>query len=312
MTQTRFSKATVILNPKAAGSRTLRSSAPILEELRTCADSLDLVRTRDKGDGIVLARKAVELGSDLVVAVGGDGTVNEVVNGMFMGVRRTERQCVLGILPAGSSSSLAKELGIPQGADAVKLITHGTMRAIDLILLQWLTPQCERKERLAASMAHFGFGGAVARLVGPWIKKAGGFLAFAVAATVELVRHKSRLMSVEIDGTEIAQSRLLCAIVASSRWEGGGMCVAPQAIPDDGLLDVVVVKDLPVSSRLRCFPKVYKGTHLDLPEVTSARGRIVSIKSGHVIPFEFDGESAECRKCRIEVIPRALKVLVPK
>jgi diacylglycerol kinase (ATP) len=308
----RFASATVILNPRAGAGRARRISVHILDRLRGLAGRLDVLHTRLEGEGAVLAREAAEAGSDLIVAVGGDGTVNEVVNGLFGRVKRTERKCVLGIVPAGATSSLAKELQIPRGADAVNLIAHGRLRTIDLILMQWLTPQGERKERLATTMAHFGFGGAVARLMPRPMKQMGGFLAFGLVAMVHLLRYKSNQMTVQIEGRDVARCPLFCAIVANSRWEGGGMCVAPQALPDDGLLDIVLIEDLPVPSRIRHFPKVYRGTHIKLPAVACSRGRAVTIRSTEVIPFEFDGEPAECRECRLEVIPQALNVVVPK
>jgi len=87
--------------------------------------------------------------------------------------------------------------------------------------------------------------------------------------------------------------------------------VAPEARPDDGLLDVLVVEDLPVLSRLRCFPKVYTGKHVSLPMVRSAKARSVALRSREPLPFEYDGEWAECLACTIEVLPRALSVLAP-
>lgn len=310
-----YSKATVILNPFAGGRRELRTLPKIYEVLHRHVARIELVRTRAKGHGAHLARQAVENGSDLIVAVGGDGTVNEVVNGLFRGKEASGRDCALGIIPAGTSSSLAKELGIPRGLASAKLIAQGAARAIDLAALKWITPQGERKERLATTIAHFGFGGAVARSVGAGMRRFGGLLAFGAVATLQLLRYKSSRMIVEVDGKEIARSRIFCTIVANTQWEGGGMRVAPEARPDDGLLDVIVVEDLPLLSRLRHFPKVYTGKHIGLPVVRCARARRVVVRSTPPpagLPFEFDGEWAECRECSIEVIPKALRVLVPK
>lgn len=287
-------------------------SRRILREARKSAEKVEWQWTRLEGDGIDLARKAVEAGSELVVAVGGDGTVNEVVNGLRLGRKLTGRDPVLGIVPVGTSCSLAKELGIPRGLGAAELAGEGAIRSIDLVRLRWMTPQGEQKERLATTITHFGFGGVVSRIVGRRLKRLGGFLGFAVGATLELFRYGGDRMAVEVDGRKVARSRLFSVIVANTRWEGGGMLVAPEARPDDGVLDVLVVEDMPLLSRLRNFPEVYFGTHVGLPFVASWSGRKVVIRGRGIVPFEFDGEWAECKECLAEVIPEMLKVLVPR
>ncbi len=307
----KFSRATIIVNPASGRGSSTRDVERFRRELRTCVEHIELVWTRQQGDAVRLARDAVETGSDLIVAVGGDGTVNEVVNGMAAAGRRTRLRCTLGMVPTGTSCSLAKELAISPGPASLKVIAEGRTRTVDLAALKWLTPQGEMKERLATTVTNFGFGGAVAKLVGTRSKRLGAFLAFGTVATAQFFRYEAVEMRVEIDGTEIVRSPLLCTIVANTQWEGGGMRVAPQAKPDDGLLDVVMVDDLPLLSRLRHFPKVYKGKHLSLDTVRHARGRRISVSSASTVPFEFDGEPAECRECRIEVLPQALRVLVP-
>lgn len=307
-----YSTATVILNPFAAGRRGLRSISTIEKELKRCIRSVELFRMRREQDAAGLAYDAVMNGSKLVIAIGGDGTANRVVNGLFEAKKSSGRDCLFGIIPAGTCCSLARELGIAPGLPSVRVLAEGMVRTIDLILLKWATPRGEWKERLAVTVANFGLGGAVVRSVGARSKRLGGFLAFAGAAARQLIRYESRRMTVDVDGKRIARSRLLCTIVANSQWEGGGMHVAPEARPDDGLLDVLVVEDLPVLSRLRCFPKVYTGKHVSLPMVRSAKARSVAIRSREALPFEYDGEWAECLWCSIEVLPKALSVLVPK
>ena len=307
-----YSQATIIANPRAGAGRVLRLSAEILREARKWAKAVEFFWTRAEGDGIELAKKAVVKGSELIISLGGDGTVNEVVNGLVVGRRETGRDCVLGIIPVGTSCALAKQLGISRGLPAVKLMAKGATKTIDLMRLRWLTRCRDRKERFATTIAHFGFGGAVARMVGSTLKELGGFLAFAVGATFQLFRYRGEPMLIEVDQKHAAQPKVFSAIVANTQWEGGGMRVAPEARPDDGVLDIIVVEDVPLLSRLKSFPKVYKGTHVGLPFVTSWMGRKVMVKGERVLPFEFDGEWAECRECFVEVVPAALKVLVPQ
>lgn len=282
----------------------------ILKDLRACFPSVEVAWTRRPGDAIDEARKAVTKGTDLLVAVGGDGTVNEVVNGLIEARRRSGRHCSLAIVPLGSTCSLAKELEIPRGTASVRIVTEGPVRTIDVLALRWMTPEGQRRERVAVTVTNFGFGGAVARRVEAGTKTLGGFVAYARGAVIELFRYKGKAMTVEIDGKELTRSRLLCAIVSNTRWEGGGMCVAPGATPDDGVLDVVVVENLPLLSRMRYFPTVYAGRHVNLPMVEHVQGTKVVVRSSETLPFEYDGEYAECRECSIEVLPKSLDVLV--
>ncbi len=259
---------------------------------------------------------------ELVVVVGGDGTINRAVNWLLKSNRRPAVDIVLGIVPAGTACSLPRELGIPRGLRAIGLLSEGSVRTIDLLSLQWLTPGGEQKRRFVTTLAHFGFGGTVVNSLSPRLKKLGGFLGFGLAATRELLRYRAQEVTVELDGVQIARScrsagvspansHLLCVVVANSRYEGGGMCVAPAAQPDDGLLDTVIVRDLPMFSRLTRFPTVYAGRHVRLRAVTSFRGKTVVVAANERLPFEFDGEPAECLECHIQVVPSALRVIVP-
>ena len=311
---TSYSAATVIANPSARGRGKPVTARRIREGLQGRAESLRFVRTRGKDDAASLAHEAVVAGSELIVVVGGDGTVNQVVNGIIEGGKRSSGACVLGIIPEGASCSLARELGIPRGLASLGTIVEGSVKPIDLLFLKWETRQGERKERLAVTVANFGLGGAVVGTMGRRMKRLGGFLAYGVGAIVQLLRYRSNRMIVEVDGRTVAQARLLCTIVANTQWEGGGMHVAPEARSDDGTLDVVVVEDLPTVSRLRYFPKVYAGKHIGVPAVRCVKGRRVVVRSIPPLaglPFEYDGEWAECRECSVEVLPKALRVLVP-
>lgn len=250
-------------------------------------------------------------GKELVVVVGGDGTINRAVNWLFKPGQRPPGEIVLGIVPAGTACSLPRELGIPRGFRAIRLLSEGSVRTIDLLSLRWLTPGGEQKRRFVTTLAHFGFGGAVVNSLSPRLKKLGGFLGFSLAAARELLRYKTQEIAVQLDGVHVAHSRLLSVIVANSRYEGGGMCVAPAAQPDDGLLHTVVVRDLPMFSRLTRFPTVYAGRHVRLRAVTSFRGKTVVVAANNPIPFEFDGEPAECLECHIQVVPSAIRIIVP-
>lgn len=308
----KYSRATVLLKPTLSPLRSALIRDLLHRKLRRLAPRVRIPEAWQDGKSRFFEPDAALCGKELVVVVGGDGTINRAVNWLSKLSQRTPGEIVLGIVPAGTACSLPRELGIPRGLRAIRLLSEGSVRTIDLLSLQWLTPEGEEKNRLVTTLAHFGFGGAVVNSLNPRLKKLGGFLGFGLAATRELLRYKAQQITIELDGLQIARSRLLCVVVANSRYEGGGMCVAPVAQPDDGLLDTVVVRDLPMFSRLTQFPTVYAGRHVRLRAVTSFRGKTVVVAAKRALPFEFDGEPAECLECAIEVVPSALQVIVPQ
>jgi len=316
----RYSRATILMNPALTARRFLPIQDLIQRKLRGLARHVHVPDTWQDRESLAVAsgqatssEPGADLsGKELVVVVGGDGTINRAVNWLLKSNQRPAADIVLGIVPAGTACSLPRELGIPRGLRAIRLLSEGSVRTIDLLSLQWLTPEGEQKRRFVTTLAHFGFGGAVVNSLSPRLKKLGGFLGFGLAATRELLCYKTQEIAVQLDGVQVAHSRLLSVIVANSRYEGGGMCVAPAAQPDDGLLDTVVVRDLPMFLRLTRFPTVYAGRHVRLRAVSSFRGKTVVVVANRPLPFEFDGEPAEYLECAIQVVPSAIKVIVPQ
>jgi diacylglycerol kinase (ATP) len=306
----RYSRATILVNPALTARRFVPIQDLIHRKLRGLAHHVHIPDAWQDREPTSFRAGADLRGKELVVVVGGDGTINRAVNWLLKSNQRPAH-IVLGIVPAGTACSLPRELGIPRGLRAIRLLSEGSVRTIDLLSLQWLTPGGEQKNRLVTTLAHFGFAGAVVNSLSPRLKRLGGFLGFGLAATRELLRYKTQEIAVQLDGVQVAHSRLLSVIVANSRCEGGGMCVAPVAQPDDGLLDTVVVRDLPMFSRLTRFPTVYAGRHVRLRAVSSFRGKTVVVAANRPLPFEFDGEPAECLECHIEVVPSAIRIIVP-
>jgi diacylglycerol kinase (ATP) len=306
----RYSRATILVNPALTARPFMRIQDLIRRKLRRLAPHVHIPDTWH-WEGTPFKLGVGPSGKELVVVVGGDGTINRAVNCVLKSNQRPAADIVLGIVPAGTACSLPRELGIPRGLSAIRLLSEGSVRAIDLLSLHWLTPGGEQRNRLVTTLAHFGFGGAVVNFLSRRLKKLGGFLGFGSAATRELLRYKAQEIAVELDGVQVARSPLLSVIVANSRCEGGGMCVAPAAQPDDGLLDTIAIRDLPMFSRLISFPTVYAGRHIRLRAVSSFRGKTVVVAANSPLSFEFDGEPAECLECHIEVVPSALQVIVP-
>ncbi len=240
-----------------------------------------------------------------MVAVGGDGTVNEVVNGLMEG-----DGAELALIPRGTGADLARTFGIPSRLeDAVRVVLGGRSRAIDLGRVEYRSWGGERERAYFANIASVGMSGAVAKRVNEasagWAK-----LSYLAATVAVFARWQSCQVRVTIDGQARA-GRMLDVIVANCRYFAGGMLICPQAEPDDGLLDCLLIGDVTKVDLARTLPKVYRGTHLPHPKAELARGREIVVEADDPLPVELDGEQPGTTPARLEVVPGALRLRVP-
>jgi diacylglycerol kinase (ATP) len=234
------------------------------------------------------------------VVVGGDGTLNEVVNGV------AGSGAELAVLPSGTGQDFGKTHGIPGGFDdAVAVARDGRPVAIDLGRVAF-----DGGERWFANVASTGMSGAVARRANGMTKAFGGRATFYYALTREFVAWRNTEVTVRVDGAE-RRGKMHDVIVANGRWHGGGMKLAPEAEPDDGLFDVVLIGDASKLDFVTTSPKLYSGKYLSHPKVEALRGAAVEVDAAEPLPVELDGESVGTTPARFELLPRALKVRVP-
>jgi diacylglycerol kinase (ATP) len=253
-----------------------------------------------------LARRAVELGATLVVAVGGDGTVNEVANGI-VGLRDVE----LAVLPRGTGIDFVRTYGIPKRFDeAVRIALEGAVREIDAGHVEYRTWSGDAGEMHFVNIAGVGMSGAVAKRTNESTKAFGGKASYLLATFAVFARWKNTEVRVSVDD-EIRGGRMHEVIVANGRYLGGGMLICPGAQPDDGVFDVLLIGDLTKRDLVLTMPKIYRGTHLPHPKAELLRGAVVSIDSDEPIPVQLDGEQPGTTPVRFEVVPRALRLRVP-
>jgi YegS/Rv2252/BmrU family lipid kinase len=255
-----------------------------------------------------LARQAGEQGYDLVIAIGGDGTVHEVVNGL-MQVPEGSRP-MLGVVPVGSGNDFAHAIGVPSEADrALTLALTGKASNLDLGLM---TDEHGRKEYFDNTLG-VGFG-AVVTIRSHKLPLLRGFLMYltAVLQTIAL-NHDPNPMQVEVDGQALMQRNLYLALCNGPR-EGGGFMVAPGAAVDDGLLNYAMIRDVSRLMMLRLVPEVMKGTHGRFSEVTLGTCRKMSVRAEQPMYIHTDGEiftsfGSNLRQISFEVLPGALRVV---
>ena len=258
------------------------------------------------GHLIELAREAVDDGATLVVAVGGDGTLNEVVNGI------AGREVDLATIPLGTGMDFGRTYGIPKRFDdAVRVALDGHVRTIDAGRVAFRTWAGERAERYFANVSSVGMSGAVAQRANGMSKALGGKVTFFYALTRVFLEWKNTDVTVRVDGGE-RRGRMHAVIVTNGAWHGGGMKLAPDAAPDDGLFDVVLIGDVSKVDFLTTAPKIYKGRHVHHPKVEVLRSAHVEVDATVTLPIELEGEQVGTTPATFEVVPGALRVRVPR
>jgi diacylglycerol kinase (ATP) len=252
-----------------------------------------------------LARAAAEDGAELLVAVGGDGTVNEIANGI------AGLLVELAVIPRGTGWDFVRTYGVPrQLEDAVDVALNGRTREVDLGRARYHAWDGVERESLFANIASAGMSGAIAKRANETSKALGGKASYLWATLAVFARWRNGEVRVRVDGEERA-GRMHDVVVANGRYFGGGMKICPGAEPDDGLFDVLLIGDLTKRDLLLTLPKTYRGTHLPHPKATLLRGTSVEVETAEPLPVELDGEQPGTTPTRFDVVPRALRLRTP-
>ena len=234
-------KTVAIVNPRAGKRRKvyLPQDAEILE-------------TQAPGHATELARTAIKRGAGTVIAVGGDGTINEVINGFFEDDRVIPTDAALAVIPQGTGSDFSKILSLPPDARlAANVIQHGRKRLIDAMKVRYTTPNGTLAVRYAINVTSFGMGGAVAERVNRSSKPLGAILAFLTATVQTALNFPGNQVTVQLDDSKTLDARITNVAAGNGQYHGAGMWICPGAIVDDGLLDVTVVRHLRLTELIR-------------------------------------------------------------
>ena len=255
-----------------------------------------------------LAERAARDGADLVVAVGGDGTLNETVNGLMRAGGGPE----LATIPLGTGMDFGRTYGIPTNVDdAVRVAVDGRTRTIDVGRVNYRTWAGGDEERYVVNVGSVGMSAAVAQRANGMSKALGGKATFFYALVRVFLAWQNTVIDVDLDG-ERRSARMHDVIVANGQYHGGAMWLAPEASPDDGLFDVLLIGDVTKLDFATTAPKLYRGKHLGHPKVDLARARIVTVDGAETLPIELDGEQVGTTPARFEVVAGALRVRVPR
>ena len=303
----RAEKIVFLVNPAAANGSNGRRWPELARRAAAAGLEGDALFSERRGHLSELAREAALAGAELLVVVGGDGSVHEVANGLA----GLPSPPPLAVVPRGTGWDFVRTFGIPRRVeDAVGVALAGVTREIDLGRVVYRAWDGHEAEAVFANVASAGMSGAIAQRANETTKALGGKASYLLATFAVFARWSATEVSLRVDGAE-RRARLFDVVVANGRYFGGGMKICPGAEPDDGLLDVLTIGDLTKRDLVLTMPKIYRGTHLPHPKAELLRGRVVEIASDEPIPLELDGEQPGTTPVRLEALPRALRLRVP-
>lgn len=301
----------LVVNPQAAGGRVGRAWPEIEVSLRAQVANLEVVYTTEAGSATTLVRDAVRRGESDIGIVGGDGSVNEALNGLIRDDKLVNPSTHLTILPVGSGTDYARTLGLPMGLEhAIEILASDTFEAVDVGRCESLDFVGISRTRYFANILQAGSGGEVVDRVNRSSKPFGGQAAFMTAIIVTLLRYQNKSIQVEVDGTVFREGLMNGVVIANGRYFGSGLQPAPGARLDDGLVDVVVFGDVTFGEALASMGKLRRGELLGHPKVSHTQGKEVLATSEESVLAEMDGELVGTLPLKATLLPGLLPVRV--
>jgi YegS/Rv2252/BmrU family lipid kinase len=301
----------LIVNPAAGGGAMGRRWPALESRLRRAGLEFESQLTNRPGQATELARQAVRAGRPIVGAVGGDGTIGEVANGFFEGAGPIPTRSRLAAVSAGTGGDFRRTFNLPTEPEgAAAMLRAGRSRRIDAGRVTCTLPSGGETIRYMVNVADAGIGQEVLIRVNGGFRLLNGPVTYAAAAGLALLRWRNRPMRVCVDD-QVCEAVAQQVVVANGQYFGGGMRIAPTALPDDGLFDVVLVGDMGMVDNLRGMQKIRRGAHLGHPKVTHLRGRRIEISSPTPLHVDVDGELPGMLPALVQVVPAALELVSP-
>ncbi len=303
-----FKKTAFIVNPNAGAGSAAKKWRRIQGLAARLMGFYEAEVTKGPGDATRLAAEAARNGFDLVVCVGGDGTLNEIVNGLLSDSRGYGKM-VLGYIPCGTGCDFSRTMGLPTDPGrAVEVIASGGTRTVDAGRIVFRGREGATEQRFFHNMISFGLGGEVDARVNRGAKALGGFLTFIRATLVSIILFRKKRIGFRLDNGPVFETMAWNIAVANGQYHGGGMWVAPEARPDDGLFHVTAIEDLALWEVFINLPKLYNGTLMSHPKIRSFVGRYIEAWSPERVLLDMDGEQPGSLPLSAEVVPSALRL----
>jgi len=303
-------KIKLVVNPAASSGKAAKKWPETEQKLTNILGKISIEFTKEAKHATSITRHAIQQGYETIIAVGGDGTINEVVNGFFENAKHINPEASLGIISMGTGGDLVRTLGIPKNIEdaAIKIKTHKT-RKYDLGLMKCLGLNGEPVALYFINVADAGFGGTLTNLSNQSTKVFGATSAYLIALLKTLFVHETTTVEIQVDDSFSKEQIIRSVVIANGQYFGGGMWIAPQAKTDDGLFDVIILGDLTRGEVLANIHKLYNGTMAENEKVQTLQGRKVSLNSESEVLIETDGELPGKLPASFEIMPSVLNVI---
>ena len=300
------------MNPSAGGGAAGRQWTRVQKQARDLLGPFQSALTSGPGDATHLARRALLEGADLLVCVGGDGTLNEVVTGMMDGTGALRPEAPLGLISMGTGRDFIRTCQIPGDPErALEVIAVGRSMPLDLGKISYVDHKGQQASRYFLNVASFGLGGEVDERVSRTTKIFGGFVSFIWATLLSVLSYRKKTICLRIDGSPEETVAIMNVAIANGQYHGGGMWIAPEASLSDGLFHVTVIGDFSIPEVFRHLPKLYNGRLFELEKVRTVTGKRIEARSDERVLLDVDGEQPGILPVSLEIVPSALRVILP-
>lgn len=300
------SEVVFVVNPASANGSTGRRWPEISRSAAEVGLRGRTELSRRQGEITDLALAAAQSGADLIVAVGGDGTVNETVNGLMRA--DPDERPDLAVIPRGTGTDFVRTFKIPTDVEkAADIAVNGSVTKLDVGKVSYRTWGGSTEEAYFANAGGAGISGAIAKRANATSKVLGGKVSFLWAVLAVYSGWAADEIEVDLDG-ETRRATMLEVLVTNAQYVAGGMWVAPDADPGDGILDVILVGDLTTKELLPTLAKVYRGKHFPNPKLELVRAKRVAVDGASSLPIQLDGEQPGTTPAVFEVVPGAIRL----
>ena len=300
-------KIKVIVNPASARGNTAKLWPELQKALQQKIGKFDMDFTKRQGHATEITRESLKQGYSWIISVGGDGTLNEVINGFFVGGKNIYSKACFSVIGTGTGGDFKKSLQkLYDISDLLKREGDSFIeKNIDVGRI--VSPY---GERYFINITSIGMGGLVVELINrdKILKIFGGKIAYYVYTLFTLLTFQNKVLSIVLDKNQIVNVPVKNMAVANGRYQGGGMLMAPDADMEDGLFDIIIFGDMGIWETLMLTGKIYTGEHIHHKKVQVFRAKIIDIKYKGHLPLDVDGEKFASTPALISVLPKSLKI----
>lgn len=300
----------LIVNPAAGGIQSKGKLIALQQSLQQAfGEQLTISITKGPGEATQLARQAIQSGVQAVFAAGGDGTINEVINGFFDQEKLLNPDCQLGILNFGTGQGFAQSLGLPTALeDQITLLKQEAFGLIDVAQIEYLGPNGSTAFRYFINECNLGIGAQVVAKVKQTHKRFGGRLAFGLVTLQEGLSAPAHSLQLRMNANPAESHTLLGLVISNGPKMAGGMQLSPAAQLNDRKLDLLLIKHMPFLQRLYQFPKIYSGKHLESDKFELREMTSLEVNATGSVMVEADGELLGSLPVKIKLMPQQIPI----